>query len=182
MNWKQNLSNIIINSSYQLSEISSWTNIEVPKLSDMKNLKHPNFNCKEFLLLKLLLKRQHSSFIDEVFGFNYFDGIKKIEYAPKLTGLGIILKDRYQFEILPKKEVVENSKLKSSRIDYLISQEDESIKIEEITKLELTFGEELGTLCNLRFPDLRINTEEEYLVKLEQIKEYNREANNRRKK
>ncbi|OOG19322.1 hypothetical protein BWD42_05125 [Sphingobacterium sp. CZ-UAM] len=182
MIWKQNLSNIIINSSYQLSEISAWTNIEVPKLSDMKNLKYPNFSCKEFLLLKLLLKKQHSSFIDEVFGVDYFDGIEKIEYAPKLTGLGIILKDRYQFEILPKKEVVENSKVKSSRIDYLISQEDESIKIEEITKLELTFGEELGTLCNLRFPDLRINTEEEYLLKLEQIKEYNREANNRRKK
>lgn len=56
------------------------------------------------------------------------------------------------------------------------------IKIEKVTKLELTFAEELGTLCNLRFPNLRINTEEEYLLKLEQIKEYNREANNRRKK
>lgn len=33
-------------------------------------------------------------------------------------------------------------------------------KIEEITKLELTFGEELGTLCNFKFPDLRINNEE----------------------
>lgn len=56
------------------------------------------------------------------------------------------------------------------------------IKIEKVTKLELTFGEELGTLCSFRFPNLRINNGEEYLLRLGKIKEYNREANNRRKK
>lgn len=56
------------------------------------------------------------------------------------------------------------------------------IKIEKVTKLELTFGEELGTLCSFRFPDLRINNEEEYLLRLEKIREYNREGNYRRKK
>lgn len=182
MNWKQNLSSIIINSGYQLSEICAWTNIEVPTLSGMKNLKHPNFTCKEFLLLKLLLKKQHTTFLKEIFGEGYFDEIKKVNYTPKLTRLGEILRDKHQFEVLPKKEVVENSKLKSSRIDYLVFQEDESIRIEEITRLELTLGAKFGYLCDLRFPDLRINTEEEYLLKLEQIKEYNREANNRRKK
>lgn len=182
MSWKQNLSSIIINSGYQLSEICAWTNIEVPTLSGMKNLKHPNFTCKEFLLLKLLLKKQHTTFLNEIFGKGYFDEIKKVNYTPKLTRLGEILRDKHQFEVLPKKEVVENSKLKSSRIDYLVFQEDESIRIEEITRLELTLGAKFGYLCDLRFPDLRINSEEEYLIKLEQIKEYNREANNRRKK
>jgi len=181
MGWKENLSKTIINSGYQLSEISAWTNIEVPTLSNMKNLKYPNFTCKEFLLLKLLLKKDHFDFLSEIFGEGYFDEITKVIYEPKSTKLGQILKDRHQFEILPKKEVVENSQLKSSRIDYLISGEDENIKIEEITKLELAFGEDLGDLCNLRFPDLRINTEEEYLLRLEQIREYNREANYRRK-
>jgi len=56
------------------------------------------------------------------------------------------------------------------------------IKIEKVTKLELSFDEELGSFCSLKFPDLRFNIEEEYLLKLEQIKEYNRQANNRRKK
>ncbi|WP_312789573.1 hypothetical protein [Sphingobacterium sp.] len=181
MGWKENLSKIIINSGYQLSEISAWTNIEVPILSNMKNLKYPNFTCKQFLLLKLLLKKEHQAFLNEIFGKGYFDKIKKVFYEPKFTKLGQILKDRHQFEVLPKKEVVENSQLKSSRIDYLIADEDENIKIEEITKLELTFGEDLGYLCNLRFPDLRINNEEEYFLRLEQIREYNREANYRRK-
>ncbi|WP_153848714.1 hypothetical protein [Sphingobacterium paramultivorum] len=182
MDWKKNLSRVIVNSGYQLSEISAWTNIEVPVLSNMKNLKYPNFTCKEFLLLKLLLNREHFAFLNEIFGDGYFNEIKKVFYEPKLTKLGQILKDRHQFEVLPKKEVVENAQLKSSRIDYLISEEDENIKIEEITKLELTFGEDLGYLCNLRFPDLRINKEEEYLLKLEKIREYNREANYRRKR
>lgn len=182
MIWKTNLSDIIKNAEYLLSEISAWTNIEVPKLSDMKLKKHPNFTCKEFLALKILLKKQHESFLTEIFGEGYFNEVKSINYSPKLTKIGEILKDRHQFEILPKKEVVLNSFLKSSRIDYLIFQEDENIKIEEITKLELTLGEDLGRLCTLRFPDLRINTEEEYLHNLQQIKEYNREANNRRKK
>ncbi|WP_313419320.1 hypothetical protein [Sphingobacterium multivorum] len=181
MDWKKNLSRVIINSGYQLSEISAWTNIEVPILSNMKNLKYPNFTCKEFLLLKLLLKKEHLAFLNEIFGEGYFNEIKKVFYEPKFTKLGQILKDRHQFEVLPKKEVVENAQLKSSRIDYLISEEDENIKIEEITKLELAFGEDLGYLCNLRFPDLRINKEEEYLLRLEQIREYNREANYRRK-
>lgn len=181
MDWKENLSRVIINSGYQLSEISAWTNIEVPILSNMKNLKYPNFTCKEFILLKLLLKKEHLTFLNEIFGEGYFANINKVFYEPKFTKLGQILKDRYQFEVLPKKEVVENSKLKSSRIDYLIAEEDENIKIEEITKLELTFGEGLGYLCDLRFPDLRINNEEEYQLRLEQIREYNREANYRRK-
>lgn len=182
MIWKTNLSNIIKNSDYLLSQISAWTNIEVPKLSDMKNKKHPNFTCKEFILLKILLKKQHESFLIEIFGEDFFNNIKCINYTPNLTKIGEILKVRHQFEILPKKEVVQNSFLKSSRIDYLIFQEDENIKIEEITKLELTLGEDIGHLCTLRFPDLRINNKEEYLHNLEQIKAYNREANNRRKK
>lgn len=182
MIWKINLSNIIKNSDYLLSEISAWTNIEVPKLSDMKNKKHPNFTCKEFLLLKILFKKQHVSFLNEIFGDDFFNDINSINYSPKLTKIGEILKDRYQFEILPKKEVVQNSFLKSSRIDYLIFHEDENIKIEEITKLELTLGENIGNLCTLRFPDLKINNQDEYLRNLELIKEYNREANNRRKK
>ncbi|QQT55349.1 hypothetical protein I6I98_08880 [Sphingobacterium multivorum] len=182
MGWKENLSKIIINSGYQLSEISAWTNIEVPILSNMKNLKYPNFTCKEFLLLKLLLKKEHQAFLNEIFGEGHFDKIEKVNYAPSLTKLGEILRDRHKFEVLPKKEIVENSQLKSSRIDYLIAHEDENIKIEEITKLELAFGEELGCLCKLRFSELKINTEGNYLLKLDQIKEYNREANNRRKK
>lgn len=182
MVWKINLSNAITTSGYQPIEICAWTNLAQSKLSNMKNRKHLNFTCEEFISLRLLFKKTHVTFLTEIFGENYFDNIRKIEYHPKLTGLGQLVTERHKFEILPKKELVKNAKLKSSRIDYTFFEDDSKIRIEELTKIELALGETLGSLCNLRFSDVKLNSEEEYQVKLDELREYNRQANERRSK
>ncbi|WP_166332580.1 hypothetical protein [Sphingobacterium chungjuense] len=182
MTWKQNLSEVIINSGFQLIEISAWTNLDMPKISAMKNMKHPSLHCKEFLILKLLLRKEHSQLIKEIFGADYFEDIRKIVYKPELTCLGKIIKERHQFEILPKKELVKATNLASSRIDYLIEKDDQNIKIEEITRLEIALGEEVGAICNLQFPKIKLNNKKDYQLRLKMLKEYNKRANERRKK
>ncbi len=181
MVWKKNLSKAIIESKFPLIEISAWTNLDMPKISAMKNEKHPNLTCKEFLVIKLLLQRDHAQFINELFGPHYFRSVNEAIYKPVLTPIGKIIRTRHQFEILPKKELVKTTTITSSRIDYLIGKDDENIKIEEMTQLELALGEQLGALCDLRFPNIKLNSEKEYQSRLEILKEYNRRANDRRK-
>lgn len=94
---------------------------------------------------------------------------------------GKLIKKQYQFEILPKKELVKATRIISSRMDYLLYKDDENIKIEEITQIELALGEALGSLCDLRFPNIKLNNEIEYQNRLEELKKYNRQANDRRK-
>lgn len=178
MSWKKNLAKTLSDSDFSDIEIYAWTNISVTALSNMRNEKHLHLTCMQFLLLKQLLKEDHKGLLYKIFGDKYFDKIKKIEYEPTLTKLGEILKGRYKFEILPKKELVKASHLKSSRIDYIVSTLDDAIRIEEITALELAFGEEPGTLCNLRFKNLKLNSKSTYERLLKEKRKENAKATN----
>ena len=180
--WKLNLAKIIINSGFQLIEISAWTNLEMSKLSAIKNKKHSNLTCKEFLLLKQLFKKNHKTFINEIFGDEHFKNIKQIIYTPKLTQTGLLFRQLYSLEILPKKEIIKATTIKSSRIDYILFKDDEGIKIDELTQIEIALGEELGKLCNIRFSYLKLNNHKDYETKMNELKTYNRKANERRKK
>ncbi|WP_028298198.1 hypothetical protein [Olivibacter sitiensis] len=181
MNWQKNLAQTLTDSGYSDIEIYAWTNISVTALSNMRNEKHKHLTCEQFLLLKLLLNKNHKELLEKIFGKRYFDNIKKIEYKPHLTQLGEILKKRYKFEVMPKKELVQASKIKSSRIDYVVETQDSAIHIDEMTTLELAFGEEVGTLCDIRFKNLELNSKNTYERLLTEKRVENAKSNERRK-
>jgi len=52
-----------------------------------------------------------------------------------------------------------------------MEEEDETIKIEEITKIELALDLSLGTLVNKRFAKIKLKTQRQYEDALKKLKE-----------
>lgn len=180
MNWKYNLSKVLSESEYTDIEIYAWTNISVSTLSNMRNKKHKHFTCEQFILLMKLLEVPYLTFLEEIFGREYFNDIKKVHFKPNQTQLGEIVAKRYKYEVLPKKELVGATSIKSSRLDYIFTLQDSSTRIEEMTKIEIAFGEEPGTLCMLRFSKIKLNNKTTYEKLIEKQRAYNKKANERR--
>lgn len=171
MIWKENLAKIINGSGYSDRQISAWTGISTPVISNMSNKKHDSLKVDQFIKLKLLLKKEHEDFLYEIFGKGHFSNVKKIKQPEKTTPLGKILTNEYHFESLPKKELSKSTGLPSSRINYIVSEEDETVKIEELTKIELAVGISLGTLSKKRFSKIKLNTKTQYETKLKELRD-----------
>lgn len=170
MSWKDNLAESINNSGYTDRQISAWTNISTPVISNMSNKKHDSLKVDQFVKLRLLFKEEHEDFLYKIFGTNYFSKITKIEQTENLTPLGEILTSEYHFEELPKKELCKATGLLSSRVNYIVTKEDEQIKIDEITKVELALGLTVGTLVKKRFR-IKLNTQKQYEARLKELKD-----------
>jgi DNA-binding Xre family transcriptional regulator len=171
MNWKKNLAKTINKSGYSDRQISAWTGISTPVISNMSNEKQESLRIDQFIKLKLLFKKDHEQFVYEIFGKGYFSEVTKIEQSGTLTQLGIILTNQYYYERLPKKELSKATGLTSQRINYIIEEEDETIKIDELTKIELALDLPVGTLAKKRFSRIKLNTQRQYELGLKKLKE-----------
>lgn len=171
MIWKENLAKIINESGYSDRQICAWTGISTPVISNMSNKKHDSLKVDQFVKLKLLLKREHEDFLYEIFGKGHFSEVEKIKQPEGLTQLGEILTNGYQFEKLSKKELCGATGLPSSRINYIVNKEDETIKIDELTKIEIALDLDLGTLSKKRFSKIKLNTRKQYEAMLKKLKE-----------
>lgn len=171
MSWKENLSKAINESGYSDRQIHAWTGISTPVLSNMRNQKHDSLKVEQFVKLKLLFKREHEKFVYEIFGKEYFSEVTTIEKPSELTKIGEILTNQYYYEMLPKKELSKATGLTSQRLNYIIEQEDETIKIDELTKIELALHLLLGTLVKKRFSKIKLNTQRQYEATLKKLKE-----------
>lgn len=171
MNWKGNLARIINESAYSDRQIYAWTGISRPVISNMSNEKHDSLKIDQFVKLKLLFKKDYESFVYEIFGKAYFSAVRKIDKPEKLTKLGKILTDQYSYEKLPKKELSKATGLSSQRINYIVEEEDETVKIDELTKIELALQLPLGTFVKKRFAKIKLNTQRQYQVALKRLKE-----------
>lgn len=171
MNWKENLAKIINESGYSDREIHAWTNISRSVISNMSNQKHESFKAEQFIKIKLLLNKKHEDFVYEIFGKEHFSEIIKIEQKVNLTPIGKILKDEYQLEKISKKEFCKAAKISTSRINYILEQEDETIKIDELTKIELTLGIVVGTISSKRFSNVKLNTKKQYEMILQGLRD-----------
>jgi|SRR5690606_6957103 len=171
MNWKENLAKMINESGYSDRQIFAWTGISTPVISHMSNQKHDSLKVDQFIKLKLLFKKNHEDFVYEIFGEQYFSNVKQVAGRDKLTKLGKILRDQYNYEKFPKKELSRATGLPSSRINYIVEEEDETIKIDELTKIELALDLPLGTLVKKRFSKIKLNTQRQYEAALKKLKE-----------
>lgn len=171
MSWKENLAKAITESGYSNRQIHAWTGISTPVLSNMSNQKHDSLKVEQFVKLKLLFKKDHEKFVYEIFGEEYFSGVTPIEKPVELTTLGEILTAQYYYERLPKKEVSKSTGLTSQRLNYIIEEEDETIKIDELTKIELALALPIGTLVKKRFPRIKLNTPRQYEAALKKLKD-----------
>jgi hypothetical protein len=171
MNWKKNLANAIDKSGYSDREIYGWTGMSTSLISNMSTQKHESLKVEQFLKLKLLFKKEHEQFVYEIFGKEYFSSVKTVKQPENLTELGQILTDQYNYEKLPKKELSKASGVISSRIDYIVDSEDSTIKIDEITKLEISMSLPLGTLVKKRFSKIKLNTKKQYEALLKELRE-----------
>lgn len=171
MSWKENLAKAITESGYSNRQIHAWTGISTPVLSNMSNQKHDSLKVEQFVKLKLLFKKDHEKFVYEIFGEESFADVATIEQSEKLTLLGEILTKQYHYEKLPKKELSRATGLTSQRLNYIMEEEDETIKIDEITKIELALDLTLGTLVNKRFAKIKLNTQRQYEAALKKLKE-----------
>lgn len=185
LNWKHNLANALKN--IEVQEISARTGIPIHTVRAITSMTHDLLTCEEFILIKLLLKKTHLEFIEEVFGIGYFDNVEKIEIQSGFTELGQIIAKKYHLGKLPKKELAKALEVTPARIDYLLlektgaAHQDDKIRIDEISRLEKAFGEELGTLCYQKFRNIRLNNDKEYEIALKKIRAFNNDANSRRK-
>lgn len=170
IDWKERLSKIITNSGYSDREISAWTNISPSVISNMKNLKFETFHVEQFIKLAQLLKKDYKEFILELYGDKAFDNIEVIESNKKLTELGKILKDKFQYEVITKKSLSKATGLSPARINYIVWREDQSAKIDEIIKIEIALGIPITTLIKIRFQNIKINNKTEYLKRLKQFR------------
>lgn len=171
MNWKENLARMINESGYSDRQIYAWTGISRSVISKMSNKKHDSLKVDQFVKLRLLLKKEHEEFVYDIFGKDYFSSVKSIDKTDKLTPLGKVLTEQYSYEKLPKKELIRSTGLTSQRIRYIVENEDESIKIDELTKIELSLGLPLGTLVKKRFSKIKLNTQRQYEADLKRLKE-----------
>lgn len=171
MNWKENLAKIIDELEYSHREISAWTGISPTVISNMANKKHDSLKVDQFIKLKLLCKQEHENFILLIFGKQYLSDVKKIEKPQNLTLLGDILRSQYYFEKFSKKELSKATGIASNRIDYFNEQEDETIKIDEITKIEIAMNIPIGTLVKKRFSKIKLQTQKQYEATLKNLKD-----------
>lgn len=181
MCWKTNLAKVLKECRYSAIEIHARTGISTTTISKMQNNEHTSFLCSQFILLKLLLEKKHIDFLSTIFGKDYFQDVKAIEDDNNLNPMGTYFKETYHYEVFSKKKVVDATKLVSSRLDYILTKNHESIKIDEITKLEIASGKEIGFFCDMFFSDIKLNSDDEYEVLLQKQREINRGANSRRK-
>lgn len=170
VNWKEKLSKIITHSSYSDREISAWTNISPSVISNMKNKKLEAFHVEQFIKLALLFEKDYQEFITELYGYEPFDNIDVIDDNKNLTELGIILKNKYQYEVITKKSLCKATGLSPARINYIIWKEDQSIKLDEIIKIEIALGIPITTLIKSRFHNIKINNKTKYLKRLKQLR------------
>lgn len=180
--WKENLSILMDNSGYSDIEMYAWTNIPVATISNMSNKKHQYLTCEQFLLFKLLFKETHVGLLTKLFGKDYFEEINKVEPSENLTRLGGYFRSKYSYEKFPKKKIVDVTAIKSSRIDYIFENSDDNVRIDEITRLEKASGETIGNISNFLFPNISLNTLEDFEKLLSDQREVNKLANTRRSK
>lgn len=171
IDWKENLANTINDSGYSDRQICAWTGISTPVVSNMSNQKHDSLKADQFVKLRLLLNKDHEEFVYQIFGKEYFSDISKIEKPEKLTQIGAILTNQYFYERLPKKELSKATGLTSQRINYIVENEDETVKIDEVTKIELALGLTLGTIVKKRFSKIKLNSQRQYEAALKKLKD-----------
>lgn len=170
VNWKEKLSKIITDSGYSDREISAWTNISPSVISNMKNKKLKTFHVEQFIKLALLFKKDYKEFITELYGGEAFDNIDEIDDNKNLSELGNILKNKYQYEVITRKSLSKATGLSPVRINYIVWKEDQSIKIDEIIKIEIALGIPITTLIKSRFKNIKINNKTKYLKRLKQLR------------
>lgn len=171
MNWKENLARIINESGYTDRQIYAWTGISRSVISNMSNKKHDSLKVDQFVRLRLLLNKDHETFVHEIFGKEHFSDVIIVEKPRNLTQLGRILTDQYSYEKLPKKQLSRATGLTSQRMNYIVEEEDESIKIDELTKIEIALRLPLGTLVKKRFSKIKLNTQRRYESILKSLKD-----------
>ncbi|MBL1410382.1 hypothetical protein [Sphingobacterium faecale] len=181
MCWKSNLARALKECKFSAIEIHARTGISTTTISNMQNNLHESFLCSQFILLKLLLEKKHIDFLSTIFGKDYFQDVKAIADDNNLNAMGDYFKETYHYEVFSKKKVVDATKLVSSRLDYILTKNYESIKIDEITKLEIASGTEIGFYCDMFFSHVKLNSDEEYEKLLKKQRDINKEANSRRK-
>ncbi|MDR2285584.1 MAG: hypothetical protein LBE37_20390 [Sphingobacterium sp.] len=185
VNWKSNLANAL--KEIEAQELSARTGIPIYTVRAITSMTHDHLTCEEFILLKLFLKKTHLELLGEIFGIGYFDSVEKIKIQSGFTELGQIISKKYHFGKLPKKELANALEVAPTRIDYLLlekkgaTHQDDNIRIDEISRLEKAFGEELGTLCYKKFGKVKLNNDKEYEKALKEIRKFNNDANSRRK-
>lgn len=170
MCWKENLAFIINNSEFSDRQISAWTGISTSVISNMSNQKQESLRVDQFLKLKLLFNENHSSFLLRIFGDKYFREVRKIQPSKNITVLGEILTKKFSVELISRKELSHATGIDLARIKYIITKEDKTIKIDEITKIELALGVDLGTFSKLRFPNTKLNSVAKYNTLLKKFK------------
>lgn len=171
MDWKEKLAKIINDSDFSDREIHAWTNISRSVISNMSNQKHESFKTEQFIRLKLLFNKDYEDFVYEIFGKEYFSEVAKIEKRTGLTPIGKILKDKYMFDVVSKKELCKATGISSHRITYIIENEDEAIKIDELTKIELALGLTVGTISSKRFSNIKLNTTKQFETILKKLRD-----------
>lgn len=181
MCWKNNLANYIKNSGISSLEIHARTGIPTATISNILNLNHQRFLCNQFMLLKLFFKENHNEFLNKLFGEGYFNNVKKVENDIDFTPIGNYFKDEFHYEVFPKKKLVEVTGITSKRIDDIFISDAKKVKIDEITKLEVASGKEIGFYCDMFFSHVKLNSDEEYEKLLQKQREKNKGANSRRK-
>ncbi|MBL1408214.1 hypothetical protein [Sphingobacterium faecale] len=185
MCWKNNLADYlkdkIKKDEISSIEIHARTGIPASTISNILSKNHNRFLCTQFILLKLLFKENHQEFLNKIFGETYFHNVKQVEKGSSLTSLGIYFTNNYHYEVFPKKKLVEATGLTSKRLDDIFSTDDRKIKIDEITKLEIASGKEIGFFCDMFFSDIKLNSDDEYEVLLQKQRDINKGANSRRK-
>lgn len=181
MCWRANLAKAIKECKYSAIEIHARTGISTTTISNMQNKLHESFLCSQFILLRLLLENSHNDFLNTIFGTDYFHETKELQIDNDLNPMGQYFRDNYHYECFSKKKLVDATKLVSSRIDYIFTKNLNSIKIDEITKLDIAAGKDIGFFSDMFFADIKLNSDEEYekLLKIQRNK--NKGANSRRK-
>lgn len=172
MNWKENIAKTIDISDFSDRQIYAWTNITPSVLSKISQGKLDNLKIEYFIKLMLLFKKDYEQFIFEIFGENYFSDVEVINTPEKITPLGTILSKYYHFEsLITKKELSKATGILSSRINYMLTIEDGTIKVDELTKIELALSLPIGTLAQKRFSKIKLNTPGEYELILKKLKD-----------
>lgn len=172
MNWKKNLAKLIDISDFSDRQIYAWTNITPSVISKISKEKLENLKVEHFIKLMLLFKKDYKQFVFEIFGENYFADVSLINKPEKITPLGTILSKYYHFEsLITKKELSKATGILSSRINYILAIEDATVKVDELTKIELALSLPIGTLAQKRFSKIKLNTPKEYELILKKLKD-----------
>lgn len=165
MSYIENLKRVLNDSKLSDIEIYAHTNISTPTLSNMRTGKYSIISFEHFSLLKELLKKEHDSFLEELFGSDYFSEIHKFQVDNGLTSLGnLFVKNNIVFNLDEK--IANASKIDLRRIRYLFNVGIQTLSIEEITKIEIASGLKIGTIATPLSKKFKLNTPKVYQQKL----------------